>query len=63
MELLDGEKPTAPAKAADGTPFFPQTPIVVDAKNMQKVFDDGNAKVSDVCTGEVAAGARRPASS
>jgi D-xylose transport system substrate-binding protein len=54
LKLLKGEKPTAPAKAADGTPFFPQTPIVVTADNMKKVFDDGNAKVSDVCTKEVA---------
>jgi D-xylose transport system substrate-binding protein len=54
MKLLKGEKPTAPAKAADGTPFFPQTPIVVTPDNMKKVFDDGNAKVSDVCTGPVA---------
>jgi D-xylose transport system substrate-binding protein len=28
---------------------------VVDAKNMQQVFDDGNAKVAEVCTGDVAA--------
>jgi D-xylose transport system substrate-binding protein len=55
MQLLGGEKPTAPSKAADGTPFFPQTPIVVTAENMQKVFDDGNAKFSEVCTGAVAA--------
>jgi D-xylose transport system substrate-binding protein len=55
MKLLNGEKPTAPSKAADGTPFFPQTPIVVTSENMQKVFDDGNAKVSEVCTGAVAA--------
>jgi len=55
MKLLAGQKPTAPAKAADGTPFFPQTPIVVTAANMQKVFDDGNAKVSDVCKGAAAA--------
>jgi D-xylose transport system substrate-binding protein len=54
MKLLGGEKPTATDKAADGTPFFPQTPIVVTAENMQKVFDDGNAKVSEVCTGAVA---------
>ena len=55
MKLLNGEKPDAPAKAADGTPFFPQTPIVVNSENMKKVFDDGNAKVSDVCKGSVAA--------
>ena len=55
MKLINGQKPTAPAKAADGTPFFPQTPIVVTSENMKKVFDDGNAKASDVCKGAVAA--------
>jgi len=54
IKLLNGEKPTAPEKAADGTPFIPQTPIVVTPENMQKVFDDGNAKVSDICAGKVA---------
>ena len=54
MKLLNGEKPPAPTTAADGTPFIPQTPVVVDAKNMKVVFDDGNAKISDVCTKEVA---------
>ena len=45
MKMLNGEKPEVPDKAADGTPFIPQTPIVVTAENMQVVFDDGNAKV------------------
>jgi D-xylose transport system substrate-binding protein len=59
MKLINGEKPTVDLKAPDGTPFIPQTPIVVTAQNMQKVFDDGNAKVSEVCTGEVAAACQR----
>jgi D-xylose transport system substrate-binding protein len=54
MKLLNGEKPPAPTTAADGTPFIPQTPVVVDTKNMKVVFDDGNAKISEVCTKEVA---------
>jgi hypothetical protein len=54
MKLLNGEKPPAPTTAADGTPFIPQTPTVINAENMQKVFDDGNAKVSEVCTKAVA---------
>jgi len=54
MQLISGQKPPAPTTAADGTPFIPQTPVVVDAKNMKVVFDDGNAKISDVCTKEVA---------
>jgi D-xylose transport system substrate-binding protein len=58
-KLLNGEKPTAPATAADGTPFFPQTPVVVTPDNMQKVFDDGNAKVSDVCKGAAAAACQK----
>jgi D-xylose transport system substrate-binding protein len=54
MQLLNGQKPPAPTTAADGTPFIPQTPVVVDEKNMKVVFDDGNAKISEVCTKEVA---------
>jgi hypothetical protein len=45
MKLLNGEKPEVPDKAPDGTPFIPQTPIVVTAENMKIVFDDGNAEV------------------
>jgi D-xylose transport system substrate-binding protein len=54
MKLLNGEKPPAPTTDPNGTPFIPQTPVVVDAKNMKVVFDDGNAKISEVCTKEVA---------
>jgi D-xylose transport system substrate-binding protein len=53
MQLLNGEKPPAPSTAPDGTPYIPQTPTVVTAENMKIVFDDGNAKISDVCTKEV----------
>ena len=52
-KLAAGDKPTIDKKAADGTPFIAETPIVVNTDNIQRVFDDGNAKVSDVCTGEV----------
>jgi D-xylose transport system substrate-binding protein len=55
IQLLKGDKPSVDKKAADGTPFIAETPIVVNADNMQQVFDDGNAKVTDVCKGEVAA--------
>ena len=54
-KLAKGEKPTVDKKAADGTPFIAETPIVVTPENMQKVFDDGNAKISEVCTGAVKA--------
>ena len=50
IDLLNGKKPTAPAKAADGTPFFAEDPISVDAKTVEKVVSDGNAKASDICT-------------
>ena len=38
----------------DGTPFLPRRRSSSTPKNMQVVFDDGNAKVADICTGEVA---------
>ena len=59
MKLMNGEKPTVEQKAPDGTPFIPQEPIVVTPENMQKVFDDGNAKVTEVCTGQVAAACQK----
>jgi D-xylose transport system substrate-binding protein len=31
------------------------TPVSVTVDNMKQVFDDGNAKVAEVCTGPVAA--------
>jgi D-xylose transport system substrate-binding protein len=55
IALLKGEKPEAPLALEDGTPFFASDPIVVTAANMQTVFDDGNAKIEEICTGEVAA--------
>jgi len=54
MKLIKGEKPTVDKKAADGTPFIPMDPVVVKTDNMKQVFDDGNAKTSEVCTGSVA---------
>jgi D-xylose transport system substrate-binding protein len=53
QQLLQGQKPTVDKKAPDGTPFIAETPTIVTTKNMQQVFDDGNAKVTDVCTGKV----------
>jgi len=50
IDLLNGKKPTAPAKAADGTPFFAEDPIATDAAGVEKVVSDGNAKASDICT-------------
>jgi D-xylose transport system substrate-binding protein len=53
-KLKNGEKPTVDKKDTFGVPFIAETPVVVTTDNMQQVFDDGNAKISDVCTGEVA---------
>ena len=55
QQLLKGQKPTVDKKAPDGTPFIAETPSIVTTKNMQQVFDDGNAKVTDVCTGNAKA--------
>src|SRR6478609_1342577 len=55
QQLMAGTPPTVDKKDTTGVPFIAETPVVVDAKNMQQVFDDGNAKVAEVCTGDVAA--------
>jgi D-xylose transport system substrate-binding protein len=52
-QLLAGQKPEISKKAPDGTPFIAETPKVVTKDNMEQVFTDGNAKASDVCTGNV----------
>src|SRR6478735_3784184 len=55
QQLMGGTPPTVDKKDTTGVPFIAETPVVVDVKNMQQVFDDGNAKVAEVCTGDVAA--------
>jgi D-xylose transport system substrate-binding protein len=55
VKLANGETPTTTDTAADGTPFIPQDPSIVTTENMKVVFTDGNAKVAEVCTGEIAA--------
>jgi D-xylose transport system substrate-binding protein len=52
--MVGGQMPTTDQQAADGTPFIPQTPVIVTTENMKVVFDDGNANVSEVCTGPIA---------
>jgi D-xylose transport system substrate-binding protein len=59
VQLANGETPEVTEKAPDGTPFIPQTPIVVTPDNMQQVFDDGNAKIADVCKGPAAAACKK----
>lgn len=55
VQLLKGQKPKAPT-SVNGVPFFNETPILVtDADGIKKVISDGNAKVSDICTGDVKA--------
>jgi len=55
IELIAGRKPTVTNKAADGTPFIAESPISVNAKNMQQVFTNNNAKYSEICTADVVA--------
>src|SRR4051794_4835565 len=54
-QLLSGNKPDITKKAPDGTPFIAEPPTIVTTKNMEQVFTDGNAKATDVCTGQVKA--------
>lgn len=53
VALLKGEKPKAPSENG-GVPFFAETPILTDAKGIQKVIDDGNATAAEICKGDVA---------
>lgn len=55
IALLKGEKPTAPMKLADGTPFFAATPVSIDAKSVETVVTNGDASAKDICTAAVAA--------
>jgi D-xylose transport system substrate-binding protein len=54
-KLVAGEKPETDKTDTTGVPFLAMDPVVVTVDNMQTVFDDGNAKIDEVCTGEVAA--------
>lgn len=55
IKLLKGQKPTAPQKLSDGTPYFAVTPVLVKAADVEKVVQAGDAAASDICTGAVAA--------
>ncbi|AYF98727.1 sugar ABC transporter substrate-binding protein [Protaetiibacter intestinalis] len=55
IALLNGETPTADKKLDDGTPYIAVTPVLVGPSDVQSVIDDGNAKASELCTGDVAA--------
>jgi D-xylose transport system substrate-binding protein len=54
VKLANGEKPATTEQDTTGVPFIPQTPTIVNTENMKTVFTDGNAKVAEVCTGEIA---------
>jgi len=55
ISLLKGDKPTVDKKLDDGTPYIAVTPITIGPDNVQDVIDGGDAKASDICTGDVAA--------
>jgi D-xylose transport system substrate-binding protein len=55
ISLLQGKKPVAPLKLADGTPFFASTPILIKAATVETVVKAGDAKAMDICTADVAA--------
>ena len=53
IQLIGGEKPTFDKKDTTGVPFQALEPILVKKDNVQVVIDQGGAKYSDVCTGDV----------
>jgi len=55
VQLLQGKKPVAPKKLADGTPFFASTPILIKQANVKDVVAGGDAKAKDICTAAVKA--------
>ncbi|MBN9605282.1 MAG: substrate-binding domain-containing protein [Actinomycetales bacterium] len=54
IQLLNGETPSA-GKDLYGKPFIAVTPVSVGPDKVQMVIDNGDAKASDICTGDVAA--------
>jgi D-xylose transport system substrate-binding protein len=59
IDLVNGKKPTFPKKDVYGTPFQALQPIVIHQDNVQQVIDQGGAKYSDVCTGDVVAACKK----
>lgn len=55
IALLNGETPKADQELEDGTPYIAVTPVLVGPEQVQSVIDDGNAKASELCVGDVAA--------
>ncbi|HLU64326.1 MAG TPA: substrate-binding domain-containing protein [Protaetiibacter sp.] len=55
IALLNGETPTADKTLDDGTPYIAVTPVLVGPEQVQSVIDDGNARASELCVGDVAA--------
>ncbi len=55
ISLLQGDKPTADKKLADGTPYIAVTPVLVGPADVEKVVTNGDAKASEICTADVAA--------
>ncbi len=54
IQLLKGEKPTANSSLY-GKPFVAVTPVSVGPAQVETVVTNGDAKASDICTGNVAA--------
>jgi len=55
IQILNGEAPTVDKKLDDGTPYIAVDPILITADKVQQVVDAGDAKASEICTGDVAA--------
>jgi D-xylose transport system substrate-binding protein len=54
IQLLNGETPAVEATLEDGTPFIKSTPILVGPDLVKDVVANGDAKLEDVCTAELA---------
>ena len=59
ISLLKGKKVKTSLKAPDGTPFIALKPILITQKNVSLVVKNGDAKVSDLCTADVAAACKK----
>ena len=52
VSLLKGESPSTDKKLDDGTPYIAVTPILVGPDEVIEVVDAGDAKASDLCSGD-----------
>ncbi len=54
VALLKGDSPKADKKLDDGTPYIAVTPILVGPDKVVTVVQAGDAKASDLCSGDTA---------